>query len=170
MRIAITDACIFIDLMELDLISEFFQMNIEVHTTIEVINELFLQQKQVLEAFESSNILNIHNFEKRDHLKIEEIPFPKGLSQHDRSVIYLAMNLSNAIVLSSDKLVRKFAGKHQLEYHGLIWIFDELVKGAIISKGTAIAKIEKLVTINSMYKGMLFDKELEKRMKDWREE
>ena len=41
MKIAVTDACIFIDLIELDLVQPFFQLRVELHTTIDVINELF---------------------------------------------------------------------------------------------------------------------------------
>lgn len=52
MRIAVTDACIFIDLIELDLISDFFQLELELHTTVDVMNELFQEQKQVLIAYQ----------------------------------------------------------------------------------------------------------------------
>ena len=41
MKIAVTDACIFTDLIELDLVSPFFQLHVELHTTIDVVNELF---------------------------------------------------------------------------------------------------------------------------------
>lgn len=45
MKIAVTDACIFIDLIELDLVSPFFQLPVELHSTIDVINELYSDQK-----------------------------------------------------------------------------------------------------------------------------
>jgi hypothetical protein len=43
-RIAVTDACIFIDLIELSLIAPFFQLGdtplqLEIHTTLEVLDE-----------------------------------------------------------------------------------------------------------------------------------
>lgn len=41
MKVAITDACIFIDLIELDIVTEFFQLKIELHTTVAVMNELY---------------------------------------------------------------------------------------------------------------------------------
>ena len=41
MKLAVTDACIFIDLIELDLVSAFFQLHMELHTTVDVINELY---------------------------------------------------------------------------------------------------------------------------------
>ncbi len=41
MRLAVTDACIFIDLIELHITSEFFALPIEFHTSLDVFNELY---------------------------------------------------------------------------------------------------------------------------------
>jgi len=43
-------------------------------------------------------------------------------------VIYLAKKIGGAIVLSSDKLVRDFAGSLHLPYHGIFWILDHWLK------------------------------------------
>src|SRR5690606_4856018 len=99
MKIAVTDACIFIDLIELDLVSSFFQLHVEIHTTVDVINELFNDQKQILQAYEAVHKLNVHNLDERDFSEMGKIPFPKGLSHQDKSVVYLALTLENAIVL-----------------------------------------------------------------------
>lgn len=167
MKVAVTDACIFIDLIELDLISFFFQLDIELHTTIEVINELFPEQKQVLKAYQNVNKLNVHTLGEKDFSKMIKIPFLRGLSQEDRSVIYIASELGNAIVLSSDKLVRDFAEKLQIEFHGLFWIFDQIVGNKLISKGQAATKLKNLLSINMMYKGPSTLKEIEKRIQSW---
>lgn len=76
MKIAVTDACIFIDLIELDLVQPFFQLRVELHTTIDVINELFPEQKQILPAYEAANKLYIHNLGEWDFSEMEKIPFP----------------------------------------------------------------------------------------------
>ncbi|WP_197687280.1 PIN domain-containing protein [Aquiflexum balticum] len=131
MRIAVTDAGIFIDLIDLDLISDFFQLDLELHTTVEVMNELFQEQKQVLAAYQDGRKLIVRNLDDQDFSKMEKIAFPRGLSPEDRSVIYIALELGNAIVLSSDKLVRKCAESHALEYHGLLWIFDLFLTSAL---------------------------------------
>lgn len=107
MRIAVTDVCIFIDLIELDLISDFFRLNLELHTTVEVMNELFTEQYQVLEAYQQVGKLMVHNLDAQDFLKIEALALPKGLSPEDKSVLYIAIGLENGIVISSDSLVRK---------------------------------------------------------------
>jgi len=167
MKIAVTDACIFIDLMELNLISAFFQLKIELHTTVDVLNELFLDQRRVLEAYQGVDKLQVHNLRERDFLKMEKIPFPRGLSPEDRSVIYLALELNGAIILSSDKLVRNFSGKQSLEYHGIFWIFDQLVEHNVLSKPEAISTIQRLNTINNMYNGSTTRKEIDLRIRKW---
>jgi predicted nucleic acid-binding protein len=167
MKVAVTDACIFIDLIELDLVSSFFKLNIELHTTVDVVNELFPEQKQVLKAYESGDLLTIHNLVEDDFTKMTKISFPRGLSQEDKTVIYLAMGLENSIVLSSDKLVRGFATKQSLKCHGLIWIFDQLVGSTIISKKMAVTMLKNLLSLNQMYQGSMVKKEIEERMVLW---
>lgn len=167
MKVAVTDACIFIDLIELDLVSSFFKLNIELHTTVDVVNELFPEQKQILKAYESGDLLTIHNLVEDDFAKIAKIPFPRGLSQEDKTVIYLAKGLENAIVLSSDKLVRGFATKQSLECHGLIWIFDQLVGSTIISKKMAVSMLKNLLSLNQMYNGSVMKKEIDDRIAYW---
>lgn len=46
---------------------------------------------------------------EKDFIEMAKIPFPKGLSQEDKTVIYLALFLEKAMVIRSDKLVRSFA-------------------------------------------------------------
>jgi predicted nucleic acid-binding protein len=167
MKVAVTDACIFIDLIELDLTATFFRLDMELHTTLDVINELFPEQRQILKAYESGSMLTIHNLKEADFLKMADIPFPRGLSQEDRSVIYLGTKLQNAVVISSDKLVRAFATKQSLECHGLIWIFDELVDQDILSKKAAVSMLKKLLSLNQMYSGHLIKNEVDERIHNW---
>lgn len=168
MKIAVTDACIFIDLIEIDLVSPFFQLHMELHTTVDVMNELFSDQKQILQAYEAVNKLYVHNLGEGDFSKMGSIPFPRGLSHQDKSVVYLALTLENAIVLSSDKLVRSFAEKQGLEYHGLLWIIDELVDQGVIYKDLAVSFLQKLLSINTMYNNPIIQKEVDKRIHEWR--
>jgi hypothetical protein len=52
MKLAVTDACIFIDLIELQLTAHFFKLQIEIHTSLDVFNELFDNQKEILKAYQ----------------------------------------------------------------------------------------------------------------------
>ena len=168
MKIAVTDACIFIDLIELKIISDFFKLEIELHTTTDVVNELFPEQKEILKAYEAGGKLAIHNLNEVQLRKIETIGFPKGLSPEDRTVLYMASQLQNALVLSSDKKVREFAGKLSIEYHGIFWIFDEMVNGQILMKEVGAAKIKELLDMNMMYRHPKTKKEAEKRIDRWK--
>ena len=123
MKIAITDACIFIDLYDLQLTAQFFSLNLEIHTN----------QQQMLAAFQSVGKLTAHNIKEADKKEIQAKSYSKALSDSDKTVLYLASKL-NALVLSSDKLVRNNAKNNSIDYHGMIWIFDQLVENKLISK------------------------------------
>lgn len=45
MKIVVTDACIFIDVIELQLTNKFFGLNLDIHTTVDVLNELYFEQQ-----------------------------------------------------------------------------------------------------------------------------
>ncbi len=167
MKVAVTDAGVFIDLIELDIISCFFRLDIELHTTVAVMKGLFPEQKRVLEAYETVGKLQAHNLGEGDFLEMEMIPFPRGLSQQDRSVIYLAKKLGGAIVISSDKLVRDFAGSLGLPYHGIFWILDQLTDAGILSKKPAVAVLDQMPRINALYQGVAMKKEIDKRIRSW---
>lgn len=167
MRIVVTDACIFIDLMELQLAAEFFGLTLEIHTTVDVINELYSQQQDILRAYEQSGKLVIHILSPSENIALAAEDFPKALSAADRSVIYVARKL-NATVLSSDKPVRNHAKRLAIEYHGMIWIFDQLVEQGLLPKMVAVDKMKKLIVSNLIYKGNeTMMKEMENRIKAW---
>jgi predicted DNA-binding protein (UPF0278 family) len=150
MRIAVTDACIFIDLYELQLTAQFFNLNIEVHTSIDVINELYENQKQILNAFQSVSKLIVHIIKEKEKIEILSTSFPKSLSDSDKTVLYLASKLG-AMVISSDKMIRNTAKKNSIDYHGMIWIFDQLLINKLISKTEASTKLKQLITSNLVF-------------------
>lgn len=150
MKLAVTDACIFIDLYDLQLTAQFFSLNMEVHTSVDVLKELFENQQQMLAAFKSVGKLTAHIIREEDKLIILSTPYPKSLSDSDKTVLYLANKL-DAIVLSSDKTVRNAAKNNGIDYHGMIWIFDQLVSNNLISKTAASAKLQQLITSNLVF-------------------
>lgn len=167
MKIAVTDACIFIDLYELDLTSRFFELNIEVHTTLDVLNELFERQQELLRAYQHSNKLIIHSLSESDRERMRAGTYLAGLSENDRTVIYLA-TLLNALILSSDKTVRKQASKQSIEIHGMLWVFDQMLESGFIDKAQAIIKLKQLIFTNIIYQNNKeLNKELDKRIIKW---
>lgn len=171
-RIAVTDACIFIDLIELSLITPFFQLGnttleLEIHTTLEVVDELYPEQQEILKAYEAVNKLTVHIVNAKGLEEIQSFAFPKALSQQDRSVIYIASKLK-AMVLSSDKPVRNFAKKIAVEVHGMFWVLDRLVEHEIITGKVAATKLNQLMRSNLIYQNnMKLWKEAGKRINVW---
>lgn len=168
MKIAVTDACIFIDLHDLELVIPFFNLDLEIHTTNLVLNELYPEQQQILKAYQSFEKLIVHNLQEQDLIAIFSEEYPKSLSEADKSVLYVA-NKIDACVLSSDKTLRNCAKNRGIEYHGMIWIFDRLVEKAILTKKEAATKLKQLITMNFVFQNNpLLAEEIEKRFNRWK--
>jgi predicted nucleic acid-binding protein len=168
MRIAITDACIFIELHGLGLTERFFELPCEMHTTVDVINEVLEEQAAILHVFERQCKLSIYSIEETERQEILSLPFPKALSENDKTVIFIAGKL-DAIVLSSDRAVRNYAKNLGIECHGILWILDKLVECGIICALDAATKIERLMIENLFYHNNLgLIAEMRKRITVWK--
>ena len=71
----------------------------------------------------------------------------KGLSLADCSVLELAARL-NAVILSSDKSLRNESEKRKFTVHGILWIIEQLCSKKIITRETAIDKLQVYPKIN----------------------
>jgi hypothetical protein len=167
MKIAVTDANIFIDLINIKLISHFFELKIEAHTTIDVLEELFPHQKEILLAYKSNQKLSVHILTGEELEEMQKFVNSNKLSDADKTVIYLA-NKIKAIVLSSDGPARKIAKQKKIETHGLIWLFDEFVNSDSLSPQNACSKIKELLNSNKRYReDIKLNEEFDKRLKEW---
>ncbi len=167
MKLAVTDACIFIDLYDLQLTAQFFNLDIEVHTSIDVIKELYENQQQMLSAFQSVGKLSVHIIKEEEKKVILASAYPKSLSDSDKTVLFLASKL-NAMVLSSDKTVRNFANINKIDYHGMIWIFDQLIMNGLITTQEASTKLKQLILTNLVYQNNKeLVEEMSKRLSKW---
>lgn len=85
----------------------------------------------------------------------------------DCTVLYLAFRM-DATVLSSDKVVRNYAKNHSIDYHGMLWIFDELIVQECIVAEMAITKLRQLMLSNYIYQNnTVLLNEMNKRLKKW---
>lgn len=150
MKLAVTDACVFIDLLDIQLTSQFFRLPIEVHTSIDVYNELYEEQKDVLKAYLDNGKLFVHNICSEEKAQIQTIQYPKSLSFNDKTVLHLATKFE-AMVLSSDKAVRNFAQAKAIEYHGILWILDQFVETQLVAADEAINKLDLLIAGNILF-------------------
>lgn len=169
MIIAVTDACVFIEIHDLGLTEQFFELPCEIHTTVDVVNEVLYEQAQVLFGFQECCKLKIHSIDERGRREILTSCFPKALSENDKTVLYLAGKL-NAVVLSSDKAVRNYAKRQGLDYHGIVWIVDQMVECHILDPVEAAIKMERLLMKNLFYQNNLeLILEMKKRIRMWRQ-
>lgn len=161
MKLAVTDANIFIDLIHIDCLHYLFQLKIELHTTVEVLEELHDHQKEEVEKYVKTRqlILDFGANYKR------EIPYElnTSLAEADKSVFYYAWSLK-AGVLTGDNVLKRSLEKH-LEVHGILWILERFVLHNFLTGSEACEKLGKLLE----YKCRLPKKECEKLMKMWRE-
>ena len=168
LKIAVTDANIFIDLYDLGLTNMFFNLELEIHTSSSVLFELYSEQQQILQAYQSVGKLNVHNLQEIDFIDIYNEEYPKSLSEADKSVLHIA-NKINACVLSSDKTLRNCAKNKKIEYHGMIWILDKLVETNILKANEAKLKLKQLTAVNFLFRNnQKLAEEIEKRLKTWK--
>ena len=167
MKIAVTDACIFIDLHELMLSTDFFSLPFEIHSTVDVFNELYEEHKMLMQTFIDSGKLTMHVLSDQERQQIHTISFPLSLSEADKSTLFMAERLE-ATLLSSDKAVRRYAKNKSIPYHGMLWIFDQLVESKILPAEDALKKLNQLISGNLMYQNNAeLLEEAAKRMKKW---
>ncbi len=166
MILVVNDANILIDLIKLELLEAFFNINWEFHSTNLIIeNELYDEQKLQLQPYIDNGKLIIQELDIEDMLNIMAIQSQKPqLSDKDCSALHCAQKL-NASLVTSDNALRKFAKEQKVDVHGHLWVFDELVKQHCISTEVAINKLNELNTINS--KLNLPEKECKARIEKW---
>ena len=146
-EIVIKDACILFDLLDLDLMADFYRMNLSVFTTPEVIGEI-TDEKQLsdITIYIDSGKLVID--ESGDYDAILGISSENlGLSFADSSVLEFASKKA-CTILSTDGGLRKEAAKRNLTVRGVLWIIEELHTKKIITSEKALQKLKMYPEIN----------------------
>jgi len=146
-EIVVQDACILIDLIDLGLIDEFFQLDLSVYTTLPVINEITIPiQKEVINKLMTTNKLHIDSDGTiEDVLTLSNMH--AALSFADSSVLEFALR-KNAIIFSSDGSLRKISINKELTVRGSLWIIEELFTQKKITRQIAIDKLRIYPVIN----------------------
>lgn len=129
----------------------FFELPFEIHTTTQIIEELFPEQKDFLLQKASSGKWTIYSLTPEDWQKVPGYGFSSRLTDQDKSVLIYASHL-HAVVLSGDKLIRNKAKELGLQYHGILWIMDKLVEENLAQPTLSKTKLEILISQNPIYK------------------
>lgn len=148
MILLVNDAGILIDLLKTDLIGPFFQLENEFHITDFVRAEVQEKNAEHLDTFIQDRKLIKRTFSFEELLQIQSLGVKhRALSIPDCSCLYLAELLS-VTLLTGDGALRRIAKQNNIPVHGILWIFDELVRNDLISPKTAYEKLKKIMSIN----------------------
>ena len=160
----VNDANILIDLLKIDLIEPFFQLDYDFLVTDLAFVEILEANRSDLDIFISRGVLSVHNFYFDDLLRIQliEVDNP-GLSIADCSCLYLSQ-IKSAILLTGDAALRRIAQQSGITVHGILWIFDEMVNNGILPPNVVADKLCRLMEINLR----LPIRECKKRIRAWR--
>lgn len=144
----IQDACILIDLIDLGLIDVFFELELIVLTTPQVIGEIEEEEQlRRVREFTSVKKLIVDEEGLLDHID-KIFDENSGLSYPDCSVLELALR-KQGIVLSSDWKLRTSTVRNNLTVRGVLWIIDELHLQMRLTASECIDKLNLYKHINS---------------------
>lgn len=147
MRVVVTDANVFFDLIGIGALAHFFRLRHEVHTTSLVLDECSPEDLAELQLFIGSGELTVRKFNDEEMKAVEVTGRRKGLRPPDRSVLFHAREL-NGCVLSGDKDMRKECGEMELECHGILWCIEQLLKTGSFSAAACLGLLDQLKAIN----------------------
>lgn len=146
-EIVIKDACVLFDLVDLNLLDSFFNLELRAYTTAQVISEITNEQQfKLIDVYLKNGKLQVDNAgELMDITKINK-SYP-GLSLTDSSVLELAIR-KQAIVYSSDGGLRKASEKEGMTVRGILWVIEELYNLKNLSSHEAVSLLNKYELIN----------------------
>lgn len=147
MKVAITDANIFIDLHCLEILDHLFLLDLEIHTTIEVIDELDDDQVESLMKREGTGELIVYSMNSDELGALRALALSNGLSQTDKALFYYSQKIK-CLVLTGDRKLRQTIEQSGREVHGIIWLFDQWLEAGILIKSDAADKLRELILIN----------------------
>lgn len=160
MKLAVTDANIFIDLIHIDCLHYLFQLEIKLHTTIEVLGEMHDHQAEEVNKYVRTKQLSLdygENFKEDSPIQLSS-----KLAEADKSVIFYAFELK-AGILTGDNALKKSAEKY-FEVHGILWLIEKFVEQNFLKGDEACDKLNSLIA----YKCRLPKDECEKLFKKWK--
>lgn len=164
--IVVNDTNIFIDLISVNLLDEFFQLPIQIHTTDLVIHELEdpVQKQLVLTYISKKKLIE----KKHSAAELSEIAELKNNSNNNVSIadcsVWLYAMKNQYTLLTGDAKLRKSASHSGVKVCGILKIFDMLVdEHQIIPMEKGAEKLAQLFRINNR----LPSQEIRDRISKW---
>lgn len=166
MKILVNDTNIFIDLHSVGLLEEMCRLPYEIHTVDFVVAEIAdADQRRIFDELVDRGEIYVDGFTADEVIEIveEHSSVSGNLSIPDCSVCYFARK-HNVPMLTGDRRLRRYAEEQSIEVHGILFIFDELVRHDIISTSMAADRLEELFAISAR----LPKAEIRDRINRWR--
>ena len=166
MKILVNDTNIFIDLHSVGLLEEMCRLPYEIHTVDFVVAEIAdADQRRIFDELVAQGGIFIDGFTADEVIEIveEHSSVSGNLSIPDCSVCYFARK-HKVPMLTGDRRLRRYAEQQSIEVHGILFIFDELVRHGIIAASMAADRLEELFAINAR----LPKAEIRDRINRWR--
>lgn len=149
-KLVVSDTNIFIDLIRMGLLGDFFLLPFEISTVDFVIRELKKAgQQDAVMAFEARKRLTIIKFsaeEIEDIARLKQSSHGK-VSLQDCSIWFCAKKHS-ACILTNDMALTKNARADRIEVHGLLFVLDQFVQNGIVPPELVADKLEELAGEN----------------------
>ena len=166
MKILVNDTNIFIDLHSVGLLEEMCRLPYEIHTVDLVVAEIAdADQRRIFDELVARGEISVDGFTADEVIEIveEHSSVSGNLSIPDCSVCYFARK-HNVPMLTGDRRLRRYAEEQSIEVHGILFIFDELVRHDIISTKMAPDLQQRVFALNAR----LTKAEIRDRINRWR--
>lgn len=161
--IAIQDANILIDLVNIGLFDHCLSLQYQFTSTNIILDELHEEQAALIQPHISSGKFTIIEIDADSLMAIVDASREEpSLSEQDWSALYYAQQL-DALLLTGDKRLRNLAKQKGITVCGALWILDQLVDTSNITKQDACAFLRQLILKNKR----LPADECEQRFKLW---
>lgn len=147
MRIAVTDANIFIDLIFIDQLHFLFNVELEIFTSSEVLDELNTHQVAILNQYITTGELVIRVLTVAELESLDAMENTGGMSITDKTVFFLAEQLE-ATLLTGDRFLKKYCIKNEIEVHGLLWLLERFIEHELLHPSVACEKLVALMKFN----------------------
>ena len=141
-KICCVDANILFDFAAGGIFDTLFLLPFDLHTTDIVAHEIsgsysgphLSRLGLTILTLDDSEILEIYSL-KQDHI---------NLSLQDVSVYFLSRK-HKTMILSNDGPLRELAGASRIEYHGTMWLLEEMVRYGILQPRDAAAALRTMI-------------------------
>ena len=149
-KLVVSDTNIFIDLISMGFIGDFFLLSFDICTVDFIIRELKKAgQNGIVQGYEARKKLTIQTFSAKEIFEINALKEAAGnkVSIQDCSIWYCAKK-TGAAILTGDKALTTKARGDGIEVHGLLYVLDQLVIQKIVPPALASEKLSALTKDN----------------------